>query len=156
MTLRLDVVLSLIKKDRWAKVSLFRSLQINKQQNQIDVINLFTKDFQKKADDSVSVQWNIPHHLTIKLYKLLTLSWRGLLSYRNQSIDLQSKSMDWFLYGNGLRYEKFKPLFARPHERNFLIKWWFSFKSISAKWVKNSTFTGIFLTKKYESLWEIA
>ena len=109
MTLRLDVVLSLIKKDRWAKVSLFRSLQINKQQNQIDVINLFTNDFQKKADDSVSVQWNIPHRLTIKLYKLLTLSWRGLLSYRNQSIDLQSKSMDWFLYGNGLRYEKFKP-----------------------------------------------
>ena len=26
----------------------------------------------------------------------LTLSWRGPLSYRNQSIDLQSKSMDWF------------------------------------------------------------
>ena len=110
MTLRLDVVLSLIKKDRWAKVSLFRSLQINKQQNQIDVINLFTNDFQKKADDSVSVQWNIPHHLTIKLYKLLTLSWRGLLSYRNQSIDLQSKSMDWFLYDNGLRHERFKHL----------------------------------------------
>ena len=31
----------------------------------------------------------------------LTLSWRGPLSYRNQSIDLQSKSMDWFLYVNG-------------------------------------------------------
>ena len=26
----------------------------------------------------------------------LTLSWRGPLSYRNQSIDLQSKSVDWF------------------------------------------------------------
>ena len=32
----------------------------------------------------------------------LTLSWRRPLSYRNQSIDLQSKSMDWFLYDNGL------------------------------------------------------
>ena len=36
----------------------------------------------------------------------LTLSWRGLLSYRNQFIDLQSKSMDWFLYDNGLRHER--------------------------------------------------
>ena len=38
----------------------------------------------------------------------LTLSWRRLLSYRNQSIDLWSKSMDWFLYDNGLRYERVK------------------------------------------------
>ena len=28
----------------------------------------------------------------------LTLPWRKSLLYRNQSIDLQSKSMDWFLY----------------------------------------------------------
>ena len=35
----------------------------------------------------------------------LTLSWRRPLSYRNQFIDLQSKSMDWFLYDNGLRHE---------------------------------------------------
>ena len=33
----------------------------------------------------------------------LTLSRRRLLSYRNQSIDLWRKSMDWFLYNNGLR-----------------------------------------------------
>ena len=38
--------------------------------------------------------------------KKLTLSWRKFLSYRNQSIDLQSKSMDWFLYGRNLRHEK--------------------------------------------------
>ena len=37
---------------------------------------------------------------------ILTLSWRRPLSYRNQSIDLQSKSMDWFLYDNGLRHER--------------------------------------------------
>ena len=36
----------------------------------------------------------------------LTLSWPGPLSYRNQSIDLQSKSMDWFLYDNGPRHER--------------------------------------------------
>ena len=38
----------------------------------------------------------------------LTLSWWRLLSYRNQSIDLQSKSIDRFLYDNGLRHEKVK------------------------------------------------
>ena len=36
----------------------------------------------------------------------LTLSIRRPLSYRNQSNDLQSKSMDWFLYDNGLRLER--------------------------------------------------
>ena len=40
----------------------------------------------------------------------LTLSWRMPLSYRNQSIDLRSKSMDWFLYDNGLRHERVKQL----------------------------------------------
>ena len=42
------------------------------------------------------------------LFITLTLSCRGPLSYRNQSIDLRSKSMDWFLYDNGLRYERVK------------------------------------------------
>ena len=36
----------------------------------------------------------------------LTLSRRRPLSYRNQSIDLLRKSMDWFLYHNGLRLER--------------------------------------------------
>ena len=40
------------------------------------------------------------------LFKNLTLSWRRPLSYRNQSTDLQSKSMDWFLYDNSLRHER--------------------------------------------------
>ena len=38
----------------------------------------------------------------------LTLLWRRPLSYRNQSINLGSKSMDWFLYDNGLRHERLK------------------------------------------------
>ena len=38
--------------------------------------------------------------------KLLTLSWRVPLSYRNQSIDLLCKSMDWFLYDNSPRHER--------------------------------------------------
>ena len=40
--------------------------------------------------------------------KLLTLSGRKPLSYRNQSIDLWSKSMDWFLYDNDLCHERVK------------------------------------------------
>ena len=38
----------------------------------------------------------------------LTLSWWRSISYRNQSIDLKSKSMDWFLYDIGLLHEMIK------------------------------------------------
>ena len=41
-------------------------------------------------------------------FDYLTLSRRMPVSYSNQSIDLRSKSMDWFLYDNGLRLEKVK------------------------------------------------
>ena len=40
----------------------------------------------------------------VKLY--LTLSRRRPLSYRNQSLDLLRKSMDWLLYDNGRRLER--------------------------------------------------
>ena len=36
----------------------------------------------------------------------LTLSWQRSLSYRNQSVDLESKSVDWFLYDSKLRHER--------------------------------------------------
>ena len=38
---------------------------------------------------------------------LITLMTHSIL-YRNQSIDLQSKSMDWFLYDSGLRHKSVK------------------------------------------------
>ena len=38
----------------------------------------------------------------------LTFSWWTPLSYRNQSIDLPSKSMDWFLYDNSFHHERVK------------------------------------------------
>ena len=41
----------------------------------------------------------------------LTLSWRRPLSYRNQSIDSESKSMDWFLYDKDLRHERVNETF---------------------------------------------
>ena len=39
---------------------------------------------------------------------LLNLSWWRSLSYRNQSIDFLRRSMDWFLYDNGLLNERIK------------------------------------------------
>ena len=38
----------------------------------------------------------------------LTLLWRRPSSYRNQSVDLLCKSMNWFLYDNGPRHERVK------------------------------------------------
>ena len=45
------------------------------------------------------------HNETIFVWPL---SWRRPLSYRKQSIDLRSKSVDWFLYDNGLRHKRVK------------------------------------------------
>ena len=56
-------------------------------------------------------------HCASILPKLLTRLWRRSLSYRNQSIDLQSKSMDWFLYDNSLRHERVKP-FGKKNNNN--------------------------------------
>ena len=36
--------------------------------------------------------------------------WLRSLLYRNQFIDLQNKSMDWFLYDKNLRHEKVNAL----------------------------------------------
>ena len=38
----------------------------------------------------------------------LTLSWRRSLSYRNQSLGLESKLIDWFLYNEDRRHERVK------------------------------------------------
>ena len=54
----------------------------------------------------------------------LTLSWRRPLSYRNQSIDLLCKSVDWFLYDNGLHHERVKSSVRKKsfkRKRNFSI-----------------------------------
>ena len=46
-----------------------------------------------------------------------TVSRRRPLSYRNQSIDSHSKSMNWFLYENGLRHERFNKRDRKEGER---------------------------------------
>ena len=46
--------------------------------------------------------------VSLKLGKGKCFSWRKSLSYRNLSIDFQSKYIDWFLYDSDLRNEKVK------------------------------------------------
>ena len=46
---------------------------------------------------------------------LLTLAWQRFLSYRNQSINLQSISWDWFLYDRDLRHESVKSSIKRKN-----------------------------------------
>ena len=61
----------------------------------------------------------------------LTLSRRRPISSRNQSIDLQSKSIDWFLDDIGLRRERLKNhLFSR---RGYLVEVFFWKSSYSEK-----------------------
>ena len=50
----------------------------------------------------------------------LSISRRRPLAYRNESIDLQSKSMDWFLYDNGLRHGRVK--LVHLHHLKFSFK----------------------------------
>ena len=59
---------------------------------------------------SLSFQSPLTKYMCLFMQNLfnLTLSRRRPLLYRNQSIDLDSKSMDWFLYDNSLRHEKVK------------------------------------------------
>ena len=47
-------------------------------------------------------------HFLLQENLTLTLSWRRPLLYRNHSTDLLRKSMDWFLYHNGLRHGRVK------------------------------------------------
>ena len=51
----------------------------------------------------------------------LTLSCQRPLSYRNQSIDLPSKSINWNLYDNGLRHESVKRLQKSSEEKSYLF-----------------------------------
>ena len=80
----------------------------------------------------------------------LTLSWRRPLWYRNQYIDLLCKSMDWFLYDDGLRHERVKYNSTTKSVKLALVKLlWFinlTFKKIryyiwiiSVYWKKIST-----------------
>ena len=60
--------------------------------------------------------------LLLQIAYSLTHSRRRPLSYRNQSIDLLRKSMDWFLYDNGLRRKRVKAITKKRSGRQLFIK----------------------------------
>ena len=59
--------------------------------------------FHKKTQPSLETIFTGISFLNCFRFILLTLSWQRPLSYRNQSIALQSKSMDWLLYSKDLK-----------------------------------------------------
>ena len=61
----------------------------------------------------------VPKYEYDLIYDLI-LSWRRLLSYRNQSIDLESNGLDWFLYNRDIRHERVK----------LCAKYWHCMKSV--------------------------
>ena len=73
-------------------------------------VSLFEILFSNAVKRYVSVALNA----CLPVFKL-TLSWRKFLSYRNQSTDLQNKSMDFFLYDRDLRHEKGKQCILVNH-----------------------------------------
>ena len=78
----------------------------------------------------------------------LTLSWRRLLSYRNQFINLLWKSTDWFLY-NGLRHERIKIYSERNKANDSPNK--FESKDVKLKTEKEDPYWNIrwFYVKRY-------
>ena len=68
------------------------------------------------------------HCYIVKSKLILPLSWRRSLSYRNQSIDLQSK---WFLYDTDLRHwwvngRKLLTIFLKKSLLNLMMNLWYS------------------------------
>ena len=86
------------------------------------------------------------HPLRLLISASLTLSWRRPLSYRNQSIDLQSKSMAWFLYDNGLRHERvnFNSFHSYKKSRKISFEK-FIFQVRNFQFYKNGTLFQVFL-----------
>ena len=123
-----SVELLLYKCDKWLAISKYhvnetwRAVSKISTSLRLKTARLTTKEFcyqyffqQRNAKKSNNFnrkwnKWSIRSQICFVhvLYFPLTLSWRRPLPYRNQSIDLHSKSVDWFLYDNGLRHERVK------------------------------------------------
>ena len=74
--------------------------------------------------------WRNCWQFSQKVYtRCLTLSWRRSLSYRNQSIHFQIKSMDWLLYDRDLRHERVACVLNRALKTLF-TKWNKSLKNM--------------------------
>ena len=111
------VIIMLMKHEYlllWFKVDIFTHVLLKPNTLSIFLENLFPSskkgEEERKLWKAGTVRKNVfPFFVSlISSRNRLTLSWRRLLSYRNQSIDLGSKSVNWFLYDNGLRHERVK------------------------------------------------
>ena len=60
----------------------------------------------KRGEQAVSHSHSSPNPQSKLTTSLLTLLWQKAISYRNQSIDLIYKSMEWFLYDRDIRHER--------------------------------------------------
>ena len=124
-------------RNNWLKSAL--AIQIKLQSNFIEIspphrcspvhlLHIFRALFPKNTS-ALPADSPMPlgHEKTIDKWKRpsdiwqLTLSWQRPISYRNQSIDLLCKSMDWFLYDIGLPRERVKRHLLRIRKCKFLI-----------------------------------
>ena len=78
------------------------------QKNHFSIINIWQDQKYASVTKNLHLAWE-------SATELLILSWQRSLSYRNQSINLLWKSMDWFLYDKDLRHERFKKINWSPH-----------------------------------------
>ena len=83
--------------------------------------------------------------------KTLTLSWRRFLSYRNHSIDLLCKSMDWFLYDRDFCHEGVNPFCAVVP----ILFWCFPWNKYSRK-LESNKINGSIGTKRVRDRVQIA
>ena len=65
----------------------------------------------RQSPKLIKISQFFPRSEAAILTSSLNLPWRRSLSYWNQSIDLLSKSVDWFLCDNDLRHERIKTVF---------------------------------------------
>ena len=66
----------------------------------------FPYDFKNTTHSITLINSHAVSRNTQIIFIALTFSWRRPISYRNPSIDVHRKSMDWFLYDIGLRHER--------------------------------------------------
>ena len=115
----------------------WKSTKIKEKQNKTTNNQWHAQSQQTSKPDhrESTIRWRI---LCMKLYYQLTLSWRRSLSYRNHSIDLRSKSMDWFLYDNSLRHERVKSKMQKsigPNVKRARVSFMFTtLPKMTSKW----------------------
>ena len=101
-------------KTSWRQTKCLLVISVSNKSKCVSNKSMFHKSISDKSKANPKCVTENPIISTFILFwnlssiSILTLSWRRSLSYRNQSIDLQSKSVDWFLYASSLRHDRVK------------------------------------------------